>query len=1040
MEDFNIVPSTGTFGNAMGVVNQNFELAKEQIDKVSKMKENSLGMFASRENLVSAYPSPQKGQFAYVGNSEPFAIYKCVTDGEWPSTSSGTWDGGTIDLNDFATKETTDTLFANMKYFSVPQSAFNNGVITLTIEDYKLFVGGAIKLKMGFVLSSGVGVKMNINNTGEKALYYNGSNTSSINSWKQNEIIEVFYDGEKFMAYKLFDRKILDSISDSLSESFDVSTIGAVVNFVNTKLSGGYLYAGIATPSSTPTTGKVFYLALTSGTYTNFGNIAVTQGINILKYNGSVWSLDAFVGIDDTPTPQSNELVKSGGVFNDIMTNGSAFNLTAYNNGTTYEDLNAALTALNALPAAYKKGGMSMKFVRTYDNKYVQARLMADSFTTDVTQWQSVDTTPAYDSPNLVESGGVKSKLDAITSDGNLGISSLHFVSGYYNEHGVLISSETRVSCTELIKGGNLYFITNNTNNRKLQIVFYDINKQYVTRAWFSNLTQINAAQYPYFRIGIEGVNTTTVYNETIKLFSYANQGSLFDAVDNINILREWNGLPEFIHAAEDVFDNPYFSDHRVVFKSGQYLFVRKGETIGLRDYTNHSVWLRYKKTDGTIVNVQGWRNQDYVAPEDGYFRVAIKENNEGFTENLADFASLLFVDRIDYLREQNSFVIPAKFNFLRKATLTIANHAQTNMEHVTPNTAFATQLAVLSGYSCIENDVRKTLDGVYVLGHNDDISTYYNNSDGTEITPNTVFISQTNYATLVSDYIAKDGFSHITTLEEQLEICKSNNIHLICEPKLESSGDALEIVELCRSYLGYENFALAGFSETMLDGVRTADKIVTLLYIACQSSYKPNISKLAQSQGNSFVYVDWESVTAPDDQYDYVSYLAEAVSKGVPIGVWTINFYDAIRVAKEYKFKAITSNFCIDTPKGKVDKQYLGISNSFANSDEVVITGGTVVGKTLHMPIGAKIEVTYPAEVLGNVEFEMVFSGKLSITDSWGITNYGSTEYDGGSYKFATQVGPLYSTDGRWPVKFTFEATADTVISVFNFTARRVL
>lgn len=90
------------------------------------------------------------------------------------------------------------------------------------------------------------------------------------------------------------------------------------IEAINNAIENGYVYAGIATPSSTPTTGKVFYLALTAGTYTNFGNIAVTQGINILKYNGSAWSLDAFVGIDDEPIAESNNLVKSGGVFEKV--------------------------------------------------------------------------------------------------------------------------------------------------------------------------------------------------------------------------------------------------------------------------------------------------------------------------------------------------------------------------------------------------------------------------------------------------------------------------------------------------------------------------------------------------------------------------------------------------------------------------------------------------------------------------------------------------------------------------------------------------
>ena len=77
----------------------------------------------------------------------------------------------------------------------------------------------------------------------------------------------------------------------------------------------------------------------------------------------------------------------------------------------TYADLNAALTALNALESKYKYGGMSLKYVQSSDNKYVQARLMADSFTTDVTKWQcSIDEVKAG-SKDLVESGAVAKSL-----------------------------------------------------------------------------------------------------------------------------------------------------------------------------------------------------------------------------------------------------------------------------------------------------------------------------------------------------------------------------------------------------------------------------------------------------------------------------------------------------------------------------------------------------------------------------------------------------------------------------------------------------
>ena len=88
-----------------------------------------------------------------------------------------------------------------------------------------------------------------------------------------------------------------------------------LITGIKNNIDNGHVYAGIATPSTVPVSGKVFYIATAAGTYTNFGNQALTQGINILCYNGSVWSNQQLIGIDDEPTAGSNNLVKSGGVY-----------------------------------------------------------------------------------------------------------------------------------------------------------------------------------------------------------------------------------------------------------------------------------------------------------------------------------------------------------------------------------------------------------------------------------------------------------------------------------------------------------------------------------------------------------------------------------------------------------------------------------------------------------------------------------------------------------------------------------------------------
>ena len=80
------------------------------------------------------------------------------------------------------------------------------------------------------------------------------------------------------------------------------------------------------------------------------------------------------VGIVDTePTENSENLVTSGGVFNNI----GAFDISELNATenphtlASYADLTAALAAL---PSQYQKGGMTVKYIQSSDNNYVQYR------------------------------------------------------------------------------------------------------------------------------------------------------------------------------------------------------------------------------------------------------------------------------------------------------------------------------------------------------------------------------------------------------------------------------------------------------------------------------------------------------------------------------------------------------------------------------------------------------------------------------------------------------------------------------------------
>ena len=139
----------------------------------------------------------------------------------------------------------------------------------------------------------------------------------------------------------------------------------------------------------------------TAGKYTDYGWNG-TQFVPLCTYPNDV---------DDEPTAGSDNLVKSGGVQNELAL-GAVYDVSAKNptagpnNDGKWASLSALLSDANLntlIPTSVRKGGMSIKFVQSSDNKYVQARCMAQNFTTDTTQWAIADEGVYIENPEFVE-------------------------------------------------------------------------------------------------------------------------------------------------------------------------------------------------------------------------------------------------------------------------------------------------------------------------------------------------------------------------------------------------------------------------------------------------------------------------------------------------------------------------------------------------------------------------------------------------------------------------------------------------------------
>lgn len=139
--------------------------------------------------------------------------------------------------------------------------------------------------------------------------------------------------------------------------------------------------------------------------------IAATGGAstaNNVTYNNDISGLNA-ENVQDAIDEVSSKLI---------------YDVSACNSGAVFESLSVLLSSSNLstlIPASARHGGMTIRFIQgseqSSDNKYVQYRLMADSFSTTIVDWQGIDDEPTAESDNLVKSGGVANKLAELESE-----------------------------------------------------------------------------------------------------------------------------------------------------------------------------------------------------------------------------------------------------------------------------------------------------------------------------------------------------------------------------------------------------------------------------------------------------------------------------------------------------------------------------------------------------------------------------------------------------------------------------------------------
>ena len=275
---------------------------------------------------------------------------------------------------------------------------------TISATGYALRSGGSIKVKMTYKNTAASSVTLNINSTGAKALLYKGKPVDSGNTWEAGEVVEIYYDPTyNNNAGGYFANNVAGGSGDGV---FDISVYNSGQRYTDLTAALGVNAAHV--PTNVRAGGiSVKYL----GTDDKYHQYRYT-----LDYEDTQAGIEDFAEAGNWVSME-DELALAG-----------VYDVSAHNGGAYFADLSALLSDANLstlIPASVRRGGMSIKFIQgteqSSDNKYVQYRLMSDSFTTDITKWAICEQNIEVQNPEFVYARIDKNKrvLYGVTADGN---------------------------------------------------------------------------------------------------------------------------------------------------------------------------------------------------------------------------------------------------------------------------------------------------------------------------------------------------------------------------------------------------------------------------------------------------------------------------------------------------------------------------------------------------------------------------------------------------------------------------------------------
>ena len=358
------------------------------------------------------------------------------------------------------------------------------------------------------------------------------------------------------MAYENLKSAIKQAIKQNGNQEITGNLLqSTLLNIVNA-LGADYKFLGFASPSTVPPTseeGNLFYFAIKPGNYSNFktntGNLVITieNGVFFFTKNAtdSYWNSNKVFEIAQTTGEAEDKVMSQKATSTAIeavknraeaVEKAVIFDVSAYNDGAVFESLSVLLSASNLstlIPTEVRCGGMTIRFIQSSDNKYVQYLLKTNSWSTNPDFWERYNDVITTDNQT-------NSDLDFSDEKGNvvMRVANGHIKTKNFDSKNIQPLSPQPVSKPKI----SYLAIGNSVNQDVVAYIPYLLKELYGDSVDF----EIGIAFIGSYTIK-DYVEQVITKQKKIEIYSYANNTDIWTNYNNtyyledILSLHQWN-------------------------------------------------------------------------------------------------------------------------------------------------------------------------------------------------------------------------------------------------------------------------------------------------------------------------------------------------------------------------------------------------------------------------------------------------------------------------------------------------------------------